>query len=498
MEGLKQTNPKLSRFSEDEINIACKEIAKHGSGALNNNKEFLKAIGAIYSGDYTRKSIKRLYVKDCQFINANFDRVAATGSSFLHTIFKDCNFQDANFQYCDFSNSEFYFTNEAYIEGCNFSESDFSNVLLRDLKLRANSFSKVMFDNTIIKDCEITSSTFENAIFRNTIFENIELRNLNIEYADFINVKMKNVTLPFFQIPYVFGCLEYLQNTNDSVWISSKANDKKHISVSEYNKALKNLEIYYTTENEYFPLANIYISRGQDDLALQAILSGLFAAVQVKDFRRLKFFCKLASRNKNFTANQLHEFYEKITTWMPTKNMTNSEFHNYILHIGEIRNILLKDRENQLSAKFTFKTNIESHEGENLGFLINYINEILSLADVGLKPDYIEVRHNSPYELLLQITNNDVTIIGSAIFAIYKILMGANKLVKELYETGNKRLDLKLKQLQIIEKQESIKHSLDRRSIKINEINHFITGVNSFSTSINSSLIHYQLTSDNK
>jgi uncharacterized protein YjbI with pentapeptide repeats len=485
----------LPFYSRDELSIALGELEKHGQvNACNNNKVFEIAIGATYSGDYTRKSLKRSNLTQCKFIEADFTRVAATGSKFLKSDFIDCNINGANFQYCDFSGSSIRTENKKIIlEGSNFSESIFSDSKLHDLAIVACSFSQVLFYKSIIKNCNIKSTTFENSTFINCTFENIELRNLNLEYAEFKNVKMKNVVLPFSQMPYTFGGLKYLFETNDNVFLSSKKNQEEKITIDEYKKSLIYLEKYYLSINEFFPLTNIYLAQKKLDYAYQSIISGLVYSVQNKDFRMLKFFCRLASISDCFSSKQLLELYNKIHEIIPAEHLYISELHNYEIHIGEIRTLLLNNKVNKLSAQINIKTNIENQNSIDLGYLIKVLNETIRLSNDNLKWDMIEIRHNSPYELFLQISSSDYTFIISSIVFVYTVLMKSNKLYQEFCNTALKHLDVKKK---VFENKElkNLKEELEKRNIKINDARHHISGTDFFSnTSIDNKLIHFHL-----
>ncbi len=485
----------LPIYSPKEVLSAINELKKHGQiNDSNNNRIFEAALGANYSGNYYRKSIKRSYLKECRFINANFDRAAATGSKFLNSMFINCKLSGANFQFCDFTGSSFLAENEDNkVEGSNFSESNFSNVNLTGLKIAACSFSRALFKDALINSCEIKSTTFESTIFIETKFQNMNLRNLNIDYADFINVKMENIVLPFSQLPYTFGGLTYLLQTNDKIWISSKINEGEKITIEEYKSTFGNLEKYYISIDEFFPLANIYLAKGEYDYAYQAIVSGLLYSIQMKDFRMLKFFCRLAARSDRFSRLQLQKLYDRIHEFTPLNKLNVSDLHNYEIHIGEIRSLLLNSEGIKLTAQINLKTNIESVQYDKLAFLVYCLNEVIKAVDPKLKWNYIEIRHNSPYELLLSISNSDVTILISAIVFTYTILMKSNKLYQEFCNSVLKRLEVKKKKIEDI-KFSKLEQDLKKRDIKISDARHYISGFNYYSnSSFDNSLIHFHL-----
>lgn len=471
----------LPFYTQKEILTAQYELDKHGqNNACNDNKIFEIAIGAKYSGDYSRKSIKRSNLTKCQFENANFTRVAATGSKFLNSDFIDCIINNANFQYCDFSGTSMTsISDKCLIEGSNFSESIFSNSTLKQIVIMGCSFSQVLFYNTVINNCNISSTTFENATFINSEFKNLELRNLNLEYAEFINVKMDNVILPFAQMPYTFGGLTYLFETKDNVFLSSKINSEKKINIKTYKESLKNLEKYYISINEFFPLANIYLAQKKEHLAFQAIANGLVYSVQVKDFRMLKFFCRLASSSNSFSGNQLSQLYTKIHKLLPVEHLSINELHDYEIHIGEIRSLLLNNNANKICAQMSLKTNIDSTKINKLGFLLQILNEALKLNSPNLKWDMIEIRHNSPYELFLQLSENNYAVVMSHILSVYGVLIATNKLYQAFYDSVIKRFSLKKTKLECekleFEIIENLNKKLKKEQIEIISAYHHIT-----------------------
>lgn len=412
-------------YSDIDIANVLSELEKHDREACNNNKVFTVAYKAQYNDNYKGLGLKRSSLEKCNFNGADFTDAAVTGSRFINSYFKDCIISGANFQFCNFSGSTLTSTNvSARIESSNFSQSNFSNTKIIDLKICGCTFSQVLFENAEIENCDISLCTFENSVFKNSSLKNLELTTINLDFVDFNDVRMDNVTLPFFQIPYTFGGLSYLFSTADEVWISSKKSIDKRISVDEYYGTMKELAIYYAYIKEYFPLANIYIAIGMNEKALPAIIKGAEDSIKISDFRMLKYFCKLAATN--FPTQVLKQIYEQIEKHLPVHQLTNGQLHDYLIHIGEIRSMLLNNTLNKPMLEIGIKTNIEFHEETQLSLLVKCINRILSEIGSSTKSTYIELRHNSPYELLISCSDK-VCFFLQIVAAIYNLFEAFEK-----------------------------------------------------------------------
>ena len=62
--------------------------------------------------------------------------------------------------------------------------------------------------------------------------------------------------------------------------------------IKEYLALLPYFEKYYFKTEDFFPLANIYLSQGELDKAKSAILKGILFSITNNDFRQIKYLCK--------------------------------------------------------------------------------------------------------------------------------------------------------------------------------------------------------------
>ena len=101
--------------------------------------------------DFSRQSLKRINVAECNFTDCKFNGVAATGSKFSDTVFQNCDFSGANFQYCCFN--KIRFTTMSVIKGANFSHSMFIECKFENIDIRESTLFDCYFDNCEKNNC---------------------------------------------------------------------------------------------------------------------------------------------------------------------------------------------------------------------------------------------------------------------------------------------------------------------------------------------------------
>lgn len=413
-------------YTEEQVQDALKKLKKTlPDKDVKNGSLFQVSHGADISCDYTRKSLKRVHATDCHFINSKFKAVAAVGSRFVNVYFAKCNFSGSNFQYCYFSNTRF--TNRTTAKGANFSHSTFIGCHFDTIMVKECTFFDCHFEDCTFLSSTIRSITLENSVFYNCIIENIDLGHLNLEYTFFSGIIMKNVTLPPYQIAYIIGAPTYLRTTNDTVYIYT---DKGKITAIQYNNLFEDLSKYYYSQNEFFPLANIMIGFTEYDKAWHYIQRGVREAFDYSDFRMVKHYCRLAVSCSAFSHTQFKFLYELITDLSYKRVLDINELHSYCINIGEIRELLLNGAEHKDRVEFVIKTSIDKDDLESVNALYNKINYILNQCCSDQHIDSIELRHNSPYELI-------ITCIDAlpAILAVIPVMYG-------LLGVGGKALDV--------------------------------------------------------
>lgn len=409
-------------YNETQVREAQKKLARLlPEDDVCNGPLFQKFYNTRISQDFTRKDLKRISVTKCQFNNCKFNAAAATGSKFKKVQLDNCDLSGSNFQYCYFNNT--HFINNTIMKGANFSHSIFIDCTFETIIIMESTLYDCYFENCTFSDSVIRSNTFENSVLCNCNIRDIDLSHINLEYMRFDNVCMENVILPPYQIPYIIGATTYLKNTTDKIQIYT---DNGNLSHQQYCDLYEELAAYFYANDEYFPIANIYIALNKQELAFECIRLGIREACDYFDFRMVKHFCKLACSNKMFTHIQLKSLYDLITGLSYDSSWDLNTLHSYMLNIGEIKEILLNNSFHKERVEFVIKTNIDKDDLTSINDLYNQINVIIRQNCSDTHVDAIELRHNSPYEIY--VTYIDLLPnIFLFISAMYAILSAGNK-----------------------------------------------------------------------
>lgn len=433
-----------------EITQGKQLLMKHAGHVANNNIYFQKSYQANYSDNYSFLSLKRSRLLDCVCDHANFTATAFSGSTFQKVLFRDCNFKNALVDFCLFYKCCLETKNqENGIINANLGNSNIIESQISNLSILQSTVSNVLFEDTTFHKAKIEYSAFENSVFRNCRFEKMELRNLNLEYVEFINPRFNDVVLPYAQIPYIFGILLYIRDSDDSLWISSTSDNR--ISVDEYFALLPSMIPYYLSEQEYFPVANIYIALNEYEKAFEAILNGMKKAGYEKDFRMLKYFCKLAITSGWCNREKIRQLYSFIYDINNFEPMIEYERHNYYMHLGEFRKILLFHNDTLPTLHMHMHTNILPHETEKVSFLVHTLDQILDTVKNNDVISSVELHHESPYDLIL--------IVIGAFFVLQTAAKGLSVLcepIKDIQEITMNQQQIKLNQQEIELNQEKI------------------------------------------
>lgn len=325
------------------------------------------------SFDFKRKDLKRVNVKDTNFINCSFEAAAGTGSKFSNTEFNKCDFAGSNFQECYFNVCKF--NNKTLIEGANFSNGVFIECVFENIIITRSTFFDCRFENCVFDSCEIFSDTTESSVLYNCRINNTNLAHLNIEYMQVRNVYLNDVTLPPYQVAYIIGAPTALLEHSEKVDIYT---DEGTISCKKYCKLYEDLCMYYLDQKEYFPLANLLIALNKYSEAYEYIKLGIKKSCDYFDFRMIKHFCRLACFSEVFDSQQLKYLYTLITQLSYTSSWDLNTLHSYMLHIGTIREILLNSsQDDKQCVEVLIKTDIDKDDLESINVLYNEINVII-------------------------------------------------------------------------------------------------------------------------
>lgn len=360
--------------------------------------------------NFYRKDMNHTISNNNRYLKANFDYAASTGSLYKHDIFENCSMYQTDFEYCQFEDC--YFSSKKNIVS-SFNCSDFIITSFKNVNFKACTFTGTLFDNCTFDNVDIQSSTLENALFDNCSFTNMNLSKLNMNFAQFVNPKMNEVILSASQIPYIFGCLKYLKNTNDNIKISVS---KDLISINQYFKS-EIFKLINKWESQvicdykiYFPLANTYIALGNYNDAQQALSQGITKAMSLSDYRMIKFYCKLISEVDVFDKNQRHKFYNLIKCFSNSNNKNISVQRSFLRNIAEIKSLLfLNNKKSNLNLKFL--TNISIYDSQKLQNIVEHIFSISKMKYKGFSNDVeITIAQNSPLTISIYVTSDEENI----------------------------------------------------------------------------------------
>lgn len=451
--------------ASQEVDSSIEILLSH----CKNKKRFKRnpytiSIGGIDSSDYTNKSMRRSKFNGKQFPETKFLNSASAGSLFANCKFLNCTFKNANFQECMFLTSTIENNlKENSIEHCNFNQSLFSDQFeIKDVLFEHSVFQGTAFIDGLIKDTTFFSSTLVDALFSKVTMESVLFNDLNIDYATFENVTLNDVVLPFSQICFTFNLLSYLSQTEDAVYITSVQKESGYMNKQEFLSLLPVFETYYMGTEDYFPLANIYLSTGRMEEAKNAILSGILSAAKICDFRQIKYLCKLIYSYSVFDFHTRKSIWDYINSQISFSNMHASFQYNYLVYKNEIESyLLLNNHKNVITAEIEIQTNIFHDNAKDLGILISVLERIIENNKSTVGSHQIYCRHNSAEALMVLIQELSEALY-KIIPAIYSVLIGVFLLDEHFDKRKMRKLELRhaeeLKDLEIAKQQTSLEH----------------------------------------
>ena len=371
--------------------------------------------------DFSGKMLNHTIMEHITFLECNFDEASITGSIFRHCKFINCSLYQADLEFCEFYSCSFE-SKEPIVSS--FNESSFMDTEFHQIHFHSCTFTSTLFQKSAFYGVNITVSTMENALFRECFFCKMDLRLLNMDYIELDHPHMEDVVLPLDQVPFIFGAMPYLKDTKDSVKISKGEHGTMAVG-SFFKKVVPLLCTHFRESGQFFPLANIYYSTEQTDCGYEAITQGLIASIAIRDFRMIKYYCKLIAYTGVFCSSALHNLYHNYICRLYPQNSESLDVPNYARHIMEIK-ALLFNSDRKASFFLTLGTNIRLFENWKLG---NLLKSIFSLAKYNgaVQDNDIEVslRQNSPLQLTIQLSGNEEQL--AAILLAYLRLVGTDE-----------------------------------------------------------------------
>lgn len=347
--------------------------------------------GVLIEEDFSNQNINHTILKSSKIIRSNFDKASLTGSIFNECEFIDCSMNVPDLEYCKFYDCKFQSNSRrrfvASVNNSTFIRTNFIRVPFHGCSFAESYFEECRYDMT-----KLEYSALENAVFRSCEFIGMNFNNSNLQFSEWEGNSFSKCIMSINQPTYMIGGLEICAIEDSGVqFISSDGN---MYSSKEYLDTILPLLLKnYTEREEYFPMANIYIFQKNYVEAMLTLKKGLIQAISYRDYRVLKFYCKLIVYAKVFDSHALYDFYHSICRLIPQGQNNNAEMHIYMRNIGEIKNILFQSSKRP-SLHMSFITNIFSSNADKVGSTIERLFRISKMN--GLNQCEILLSENSP------------------------------------------------------------------------------------------------------
>lgn len=457
------------RIDSMQIKQAITKLEPYIALINNSNRTFKSGISLKINENFDDVSLKRTRLYNSMIWNSSFINSALTGSYFSETEFISSVFDKSNLQYCHFIGVTF---RDVKIYNTNLSYSNFYNTGFINTEFKGSTVSELLFDDCTFENCVFTASMLENAIFSNCLLKNVQFADTNIEYMELKNSKLTSVIMPFAQISYVYGACRHLHDGDIQIQGGGHI-----LSVAEYHELQEALIVYYASIAEYFPLANLYLARQDLDNLYQCISLGLQSSITSKNFRMLKFFCKLAVQGSLFEYKKLRELYSLIDNWVKQQDLNIYEQRDFIHNFAEIRSLLLDNIYDFPTVQIVLQTNIDSNESERIIKFIEYVDSTIHLLCTK-QTSHIEYRHNSDANFIAFLSAHYTEIL----LVITTLMAGASNIEKHILNAQQIKLNqLKIKkeaaELKKMDEAKDKGELLKKEGIKF-EMKYFISNAN--------------------
>lgn len=396
----------LITFSQTELQQSEELIEKFGGKRCSADDYYLEVvIGKSYTPD-DNIAYRKLKHVECDFEDVSFDGTDGASSIVIDCRIKGCDIKNAGFRTSDFSQTQFLpsAAKPTSITNTSLHNSNFTASLFQQTNIEGCSFIHSMFRNTEFIHCTLCFCDFEDAVFENTTFESIDLTTSGIDFAEFIDVNLQDVTLSCWGILWSFGGLDAVKKFKNEVQLKLPDNDTA-IPAEEFLRCLPDLQAHFYFKKDYFSLANINIFLGNQEKAFLYIKEGLLYNLYIKNFRMIKFLCKLASYNHFFTKKQLSQLYYILQSDAIIHKMTSYEYRNYLYEMNDIKKLLVDNPFNLPQIIIKITTDIDNEEQDLLKVLLGNIDQIIKL-NAGQSIYSTTIRHNSP--TFIEILDSDV------------------------------------------------------------------------------------------
>lgn len=422
--------------NSQQLQDALLKLEPYMALTQNNNRRFQSGIGLVISDDYDDVSLKRTSLFKSTVSKSSFVNSALTGSYFSETEFCNSVFDESNLQYCHFIHTVF---KGVKIQSTNLSYSNFFCTDFKDILFKGSTVSELLFDECSFENCTFTTSMLENAIFLRCTLKNVRFINTNVEFIEFNQCRLQDVIMPFQQLPYVYGAYNHVANGD----IRAQTQDDC-LTAEKYMDLQEALITYYISVNEYFPLTNLYLARQNLDAAYRCITLGLQSSIVSKNFRMLKFYCKLAVQGSLFPRQKLRDLYSMVNVCAKNQELNVYEQRDFVYNSAEIRALLLDNIYDFPTVQIDLQTNIDAAESDKVIRFIEYIDHTIQ-GLCSKQTSHIEYRHNSDANFITFLSAH----FSEILLVIFSLLSMANNACGQVEQRIMNRQQIKLNELKI-------------------------------------------------
>lgn len=394
-------------FSPLEIDTAQK-FAK--SIDPTNLQEISIQTQPIEGEDYYRDSLipplKGQAFYECNFWEVPFEGLDASSTLMERCQIENVEIANSNLNSSDFSGSKLHISGLA----SSFDVSDFSETFIRDSQFEGCSFSESYFQRTIFSNCKFVHSEFISAQFIQAVFENCDFSCSNLAYTEFDRTSFSQTTFPYWGTLHVVRGLPEILSGDKSTFSTP---DGQHcVGKTQYMEELLLLRPFFCQKKDYLALANSYILEGENAKAYQAIMYGIEYACTRGNLNLLRHLCRIASLNSFFSRAQMRELYKPIEMALSKTALSPMQYRNYSQELDLARRLLIDSPFNQDTINITIQTSIPCTAYNRISGTLKTIDCLLTAA----APEtisHIEIRHNSPIEVIIQIAGSLKDLIVS-------------------------------------------------------------------------------------
>lgn len=395
---------------QDEIRLIQEKLSSH----VSNKYVFRKDSVRTYSGvdfdsetNWASKNMRRIHFSDCVFANVDFQSTGFTGSIFYNCSFQlNCNLCSTIFDECLFINCEFFGVN---FQSTSFCRSEFHNSEIENCHMIKCFLTESEIYNTLIKKTIFDDIIWESAILKNSHFVDVKLLNLNMEFVYIDGTSFENTAIPFASVPFIFGGLKYMIDNKNKIQIKTINPNYPlgWLSGEEYEELLPDLIVFYRESLNYFPLCNILFSLNIIEDGINCLIEGLKFWYNCKNYKMMFYLCDLANLY-NFNIDHRKRIFSQIEELNSQLQLSDNAWlmNRWNIYLNKIRKTLLNS-ENMPHISLSMSTLIRNDSYSDLcAFMKTFEENFLSTSFYFS----VEIRHNSPFDLLYTIFSNPDTL----------------------------------------------------------------------------------------